>query len=67
MTPEQTILKAIQEDAEIRKQTHGECAWKEDDEVGWKTDCGEAFVFNDDGPRENRFSFCPYCGGVLKL
>ena len=43
------------------------CKWRSDGEVGWKTHCGEAFVFNDDGPRENRFNFCPYCGGVLKL
>ena len=42
------------------------CEWTEDEDGYWDTGCGELFQFNDDGPAENRFKFCPYCGGELK-
>jgi len=42
------------------------CQWMEDEGV-WDPDCkGGPFVFNDDGPVENGFKFCPYCSGRLK-
>lgn len=31
----------------------------------WETDCGEAFVFETDGPKENKMKFCCYCGKPL--
>ncbi len=42
------------------------CVWKEDEDGVWHTDCGNAFVFNDSGPKENHMAFCGYCGRKLK-
>lgn len=45
-----------------------ECQWYIDDVGGdsvWETKCGHSFEFNDDGPKENGFKFCAYCGGTL--
>jgi hypothetical protein len=33
----------------------------------WDTTCGNEFQFTTDGPRENKFRFCPYCGGRLRV
>lgn len=41
------------------------CTWTEDDDGVWYSSCGEVSVFNVDGPYENRYSFCPYCGKWL--
>ena len=41
------------------------CAWQEDEDGVWETGCHEMFVFEADGPQENDFRFCPYCGGPL--
>lgn len=38
------------------------CAWREDEDGTWETDCGQAFVFVDDGPVENGMKYCCYCG-----
>lgn len=38
------------------------CQWADHETEGWQTACGEAFVFIDGGPKENKFQFCPYCG-----
>jgi len=43
-----------------------ECKWTEDDAGDWDSDCGDSFIFNNDGPVENHFKFCPYCGRKLK-
>lgn len=45
-----------------------ECHWKLDDNPDysiWETSCSGMFEFNADGPEENDFKFCPYCGGAL--
>ena len=45
-----------------------DCTWREEmqvDDVAWQTSCGNLFSFSADGPTENRFKFCPYCGGGL--
>jgi len=41
------------------------CEWACDEDGIWHTDCDEAFVFIDDGPKEHRFVFCCYCGRTL--
>lgn len=38
------------------------CRWSENEDGNWDTDCGECFVFETDGPKENRAKWCPYCG-----
>jgi hypothetical protein len=44
------------------------CHWQEDSEDSfWATECGNAFQFNDGGPKENKCKFCMYCGGKLSL
>lgn len=42
------------------------CRWGEDEDGNWETCCAETFFFVDGGPTENRFLFCPYCGGELR-
>ena len=43
------------------------CTWREDNVCEfWLTTCGEIFVFLADGPAENNFRFCPYCGGAIE-
>lgn len=42
------------------------CKWAYDDDDGtWATACGELFAFTEEGPVENKFHFCCYCGGEL--
>ena len=43
------------------------CTWREDDDGYYATDCGHMHSFFNGGPKQNFHSFCPYCGGVLKL
>jgi len=51
------------------------CKWHKDgqhmpDHDYWETSCGNIFQFNVDGPNENHFKFCPYCGlpiGVVEV
>lgn len=46
----------------------GTCAWAYDDtHEKYDTACGEAFVFIADGPIENSFKFCPYCGRSIEV
>jgi len=45
------------------------CTWAEDSDGVWNAACppvGEhSFCFTEDGPTENGFKFCPYCGKPL--
>ncbi|EHQ88258.1 hypothetical protein [Desulfosporosinus youngiae] len=39
------------------------CEWSEDDEGNWScSKCTAVVIFAEDGPSENRMSFCPECG-----
>ena len=41
----------------------GKCDWVEDEwDSSWHTSCANIFYFVDDGPKENQFKFCPFCG-----
>jgi hypothetical protein len=33
----------------------------------WQTECRNEFMFESDGPLENCFKFCPYCGGEMSI
>lgn len=46
-------------------QRDDSCQWKEDGDGIWNTGCGHLFEFTADGPTENNFRFCPYCGGKI--
>lgn len=41
------------------------CEWKDEREDVWATSCGGLFQFEDGGPADNSFAFCPYCGKPL--
>lgn len=46
------------------------CTWILDlgfDQEVWTTDCGNMFEFTvaGSGPEENKFEYCPYCGGKI--
>jgi hypothetical protein len=46
------------------------CQWYLDDVGGdsvWETECKNAFEFTNDGPQENGFKFCCYCGKALTV
>jgi len=49
-----------------RSQLNGHCVWTNDDDGPWTTDCGQSFEFTTDGPRENKFNYCYFCGRALK-
>jgi len=46
-----------------------ECTWEDDseewEESEWRTSCGHMFTFIEDGPEDNEFKYCCYCGGEL--
>lgn len=41
------------------------CSWVENDCGIYETDCKEAFQFEAGQRHDNRFKFCPYCGGKI--
>lgn len=41
------------------------CVWRANEEGAYETMCGNIFEFYADGPQENDFRFCPYCGNPL--
>ncbi len=42
------------------------CRWtREEGGDYYETACGNNFTFNSDGPSENLFTNCPYCGRAL--
>jgi len=52
------------------RETPLNCTWiendDEDDSYWAAACCDHLFVFNDGGPVENDFRYCPYCGLELK-
>lgn len=42
------------------------CEWADDEGGVFATGCGEYFQFSADAVSENKFKFCPYCGGKIK-
>lgn len=42
-----------------------ECNWMPDEDGVYHTECDEMFVFEVDGPKENSFRFCCFCGKNL--
>ena len=43
------------------------CEREQDDKGNWGTSCGGFNAFIHDGPVENNYKFCPYCGGRLEV
>ena len=62
-----SIRKAI----EIVKQgsvSDDVCEWKYNDyEYYFESSCEHLHIFMSDGPKENEYDFCPYCGKKIKV
>ena len=44
------------------------CEWTHNDDDGyWDTSCGNAWRFDDGGPKENNMNFCHCCGKTLRI
>lgn len=44
------------------------CEWKYNDtEYYWESSCEHLHIFMYDGPKENEYGFCPYCGKKIKV
>ena len=44
------------------------CEWKYNDtEYYWESSCEHLHIFMADGPKENEYIFCPYCGKKIKV
>ena len=44
------------------------CEWKyNDSEYYFESSCDHLHIFMSDGPKENAYEFCPYCGKKIKL
>ena len=44
------------------------CEWKYNDtEYCWESSCDHFHIFMSDGPKENEYGFCPYCGKKIKV
>ena len=44
------------------------CEWKYNDtEYYWESSCDHLHIFMSDGPKENEYEFCPYCGKKIKV
>ncbi len=45
------------------------CMWRAGGEEGivWYTACDQAHYFDEEGPMENSYQFCPYCGHPIKV
>ena len=38
-----------------------------DTEYYWESSCDHLHIFMSDGPKENEYKFCPYCGKKIKV
>jgi hypothetical protein len=44
------------------------CHWQLDDYHGcYDTECGETYCFEESGPLENHYRYCPGCGHSLRV
>lgn len=44
------------------------CEWEYNDaEYYWESSCDHLHIFMSDGPKENEYGFCPYCGKKIKV
>ena len=44
------------------------CEWKyNNSEYYWESSCKHLHIFMSDGPEENEYKHCPYCGKKIKI
>ena len=73
---QERIIERIKKDAQstrtnaerIRNMTDDVCEWKyNDSEYYFESSCDHLHIFMSDGPKENEYRFCPYCGKKIKV
>ena len=73
---QERIIERIKKDAQstrtnaerIRNMTDDVCEWKyNDSEYYFESSCKHLHIFMSDGPEENEYRFCPYCGKKIKI
>lgn len=68
-----TIYEAINKDVAIEIVKQGGvdddvCEWEyNDSEYYFESSCKHLHIFMSDGPKENEYRFCPYCGKKIKI
>ena len=76
ITKQERIIERIKKDAQstrtnaerIRKMTDDVCEWKyNDSEYYFESSCKHLHIFMSDGPKENEYRFCPYCGKKIRI
>ena len=64
-------IKGLKDAIEIVKQGgvfNDVCEWKyNNSEYYWESSCDHLHIFMSDGPKENEYEFCPYCGKKIKV
>lgn len=66
---QQLEARFIEQGSRLDERTK-KCEWLSPTAVdydAWQTGCGQEFIFSSDGPLENSFKFCPYCGGEMTI
>ena len=51
------------------KLKNEKCTWTVDVDFDCRfheTSCNKTFQFTDDGVKENKFRYCPFCGKIIK-
>ena len=44
------------------------CEWAHNEDDGfWDTECGQSWLFDDGGPKENHMNFCHCCSKPLRI
>ena len=73
---QERIIERIKKDAQstrtnaerIRNMTDDVCEWKyNDSEYYFESSCKHLHIFMSDGPKENEYRFCPYCGKKIRI
>ena len=64
--PPVTDQQPVDPVARVAVEADVSCFWGLCDDGWWQSQCGHRFEFFDDGPPENGFIFCPYCGAPLR-
>ena len=73
---QERIIERIKKDAQstrtnaerIRNMTDDVCEWKYNySEYYFESSCDHIHIFMYDGPKENEYGFCPYCGKKIKV
>ena len=64
------INKAVREKRERERENkesprQESCLWEIDEDGCFETGCDEKHMFIEGGIQDNRYKFCPYCGGEI--